>query len=72
MDIDLKSLYEVVDQLNLQQRAQLLDYLASGQRIEEPSQDSVGEWQFNLARGEIITSPDFDDPLPEEFWLGEV
>ncbi|MCP4105313.1 MAG: toxin-antitoxin (TA) system antitoxin [Desulfobacteraceae bacterium] len=24
-----------------------------------------------LNRGEIWTSEDFDDPLPDEFWLGE-
>jgi len=26
---------------------------------------------FGLHRGQIWVSEDFDDPLPDEFWLGE-
>lgn len=63
MDIDLESLYETIDQLDLDQRAQLMDYLASGQReLVGDSQPKSG-WQFDLARGAIETTPDFDDPL---------
>jgi hypothetical protein len=70
MDIDLESLYQTVDQLDPQQRAKLLTYLTSGQRDAQP-QHNTAEWQFDLAPGAIQTTPDFDDPLPDEFWLGE-
>ncbi|MBM3980581.1 MAG: hypothetical protein FJ304_09895 [Planctomycetes bacterium] len=28
------------------------------------------EWVFNMNPGAVIPAPDFDDPLPDEFWLG--
>lgn len=35
----------------------------------------VGETQSgrkpDLSKGAILTSDDFDEPLPDEFWLGE-
>jgi hypothetical protein len=71
MDINLESLYQTVDQLGPDQRAKLIDYLTSGHRSEVPSKQASDEWQFDLARGAIQTTPDFDDPLPDEFWLGE-
>lgn len=71
MKIDLKTLYDTVDQLDTEQRAKLMDYLASGYRTDESASQSSEAWQFNLARGAIQTTPDFDDPLPDEFWLGE-
>lgn len=72
MNIDLESLYETVDQLNPQQWAELMSYLASGHRSDAPvKQTPRNPWQFDLARGAIQTTPDFDDPLPDEFWLGE-
>ena len=29
------------------------------------------ERKMGLGRGEVWMSDDFDDPLPDEFWLGE-
>jgi hypothetical protein len=31
-----------------------------------PSTPELGFWS-----GQIITSPDFDEPLPDSFWIGE-
>ncbi len=71
MDRDLKSLFETVDQLNPHERAQLMNYLTSGFRPHAPDRQPPREWQFDLAPGVIKTAPDFDDPLPDEFWMGE-
>lgn len=68
MDIDLESLYTTIDQLDPQQRTQLISYLMSGKRPDAQGQSPSNEWQFNLAQGLIQTTSDFDDPLPDEFW----
>lgn len=67
MDIDLESLYQTVDQLPLEQRAKLLLYLIQGQHPVAQGSPRSSEWQFDLARGLIQTTPDFDDPLPDRF-----
>lgn len=73
MNTDLQSLYKVVDQLSEQERAQLMNYLAGG--TDRPTLDDAQPknrgWTFDLAPGAIQTTPDFDDPLPDSFWLGE-
>lgn len=71
MDVDFESLYETLDQLDPQQRAKIMTYLTSGRRPDTQEKQLSGEWQFDLAHGAIQTTPDFDDPLPDEFWLGE-
>jgi antitoxin (DNA-binding transcriptional repressor) of toxin-antitoxin stability system len=38
---------------------------------EEAAQISPKKRVFGLHRGQIWVSDDFDDPLPDEFWLGE-
>lgn len=40
---------------------------ASGAAQPAPAQKRV----FGLHRGQIWVSEDFDDPLPDEFWLGD-
>jgi len=37
----------------------------------EPPAAPRGERTPGLHRGAIIMSDDFDEPLPDEFWLGE-
>ncbi len=69
--MDIEALYAAVDRLAPQQRAQLLDYLASGRRADVTQATPHSEWQFDLASGAIQTTPDFDDPLRDAFWLGE-
>jgi antitoxin (DNA-binding transcriptional repressor) of toxin-antitoxin stability system len=38
---------------------------------EEPVSASPKKRVFGLHRGQIWVSDDFDDELPDEFWLGE-
>lgn len=71
MDIDIESLYKTVDQLDPQQRENLMIYLTSGQRHDVQHNQTPSEWQFDLARGAIQTTSDFDAPLPDEFWRME-
>ena len=71
MGIDLESLYDTVDQLEPQQRMKLMNYLTSGYRTHPSNQPVAVRWQFNLAHQLIHTTPDFDAPLPDEFWMGE-
>ncbi len=35
-----------------------------------PFAQVVGERSFGQARGRIHVSEDFDEPLPDDFWLG--
>lgn len=43
--------------------------------VTAPNGEAVGtpggKRVFGLHRGQIWISEDFDDPLPDEFWLGE-
>ncbi len=46
--------------------------------IEEPEQKNMSSFQASLSnripglhKGVYFMSDDFDDPLPESFWLGE-
>jgi predicted DNA-binding antitoxin AbrB/MazE fold protein len=38
---------------------------------ENKTQTPRGERKLELFRGEFWMSEDFDDPLPDSFWLGE-
>ena len=38
---------------------------------DDPSQPQRGERIMGLHPGAIVMSDDFDDPLPDSFWLGE-
>ena len=46
----------------------LLAHLAERSRSKSLPQ---GERVAGLHPGAIVMSPDFDDPLPDEFWLGK-
>jgi predicted DNA-binding antitoxin AbrB/MazE fold protein len=52
--------------------------LREGEKVEitiAPTQDIAdithGKRKLELFRGEFWMSDDFDDPLPDSFWLGE-
>ena len=36
-----------------------------------PCEPPKREWVLGLHPGSMVMAPDFDDPLPDEFWLGE-
>jgi hypothetical protein len=37
---------------------------------ETPTPAVPGKRQFGQFRGELVIADDFDEPLPESFWLG--
>ena len=36
-----------------------------------PCEPPKREWILGMHPGAMVMAPDFDEPLPEEFWLGE-
>jgi hypothetical protein len=57
-----------------EQQQQVLDFVeflmqkyAQPEKTQETPQQSIPD----LNRGEIWMSDDFNDPLPDEFWMGE-
>ena len=57
-------------ELSLEEQRALLSRLTSQVHAEE-SKSVVKERVFGLGRGKIWMSDDFNDPLPDEFWLSE-
>jgi hypothetical protein len=55
----------------LQQVLDFVEFLAQkytqSPEVQEPPQQRIPD----LNKGEIWMSDDFNDPLPDEFWLGE-
>lgn len=63
---------EIVIARDGQPIARLLPPESNGNGITgNGEQTPRGERILGLNRGEISMSEDFDDPLPDEFWLGE-
>jgi hypothetical protein len=67
--MDLQALFEAVDHLSEAEKQKLLDYLQnhrerSGQEVRRPL-------ILNMHPGAMIASDDFNDELPDSFWLGE-
>ena len=65
---DLQTLFRTVDELTPDEKQQLIDYLQQSQpeRAAEPEVRI-----FDLHPGAMVMSDDFDDELPDSFWLGE-
>ncbi|MBL9179013.1 MAG: hypothetical protein JNM65_13205 [Verrucomicrobiaceae bacterium] len=57
-------------ELTLEEQRALLSRLASNLKAEE-SKSAVKERVFGLGKGRIWMADDFNDPLPDEFWLSE-
>ncbi|MBL8165181.1 MAG: DUF2281 domain-containing protein [Anaerolineae bacterium] len=64
IEIPFDVLLEAVKKLSDEQKQLLLEGLAT--TPQQPKERILG-----LHPGAIWTSDDFDDPLPDEFWLGE-
>jgi mRNA-degrading endonuclease RelE of RelBE toxin-antitoxin system len=57
-----------------EQQQQVLDFVEFlAQKYAQPEETSQPPQQRipDLNRGEIWMSDDFNDPLPDEFWMGE-
>ncbi len=67
--IKFDDLLKVVDSLSPEQKRLLREHIdnESIQNVVDLGQPRV----FNLHPGAMWTSDDFDDPLPDEFWLGD-
>ena len=65
---DLRTLFRTIDDLTDDEKRQVMAYL-QGTQPNHPtsSQPRV----FDLHAGVIWVSVDFDDELPEAFWLGD-
>jgi hypothetical protein len=72
--IQFDDLLKVVEKLSPEQKRILREHLETDEEIETVSdiqEPPLTERIPNLHPGAIWTSEDFDDPLPDEFWLGE-
>lgn len=63
--VSFDDLIKVIDQLSAEQKRVLLDHLTQN------GEQSVKPRILGMHPGAIWTSDDFDDPLPDEFWLGK-
>ncbi|BAZ15222.1 hypothetical protein NIES4071_70940 [Calothrix sp. NIES-4071] len=65
---------EVVTKLQTlapEQQKQVFDFIDFLAQRYPQSQEAPQQRVPDLNKGQIIMSDDFDDPLPDEFWLGE-
>jgi putative addiction module component (TIGR02574 family) len=62
---------EVLQRLRNRLATQLLQWLEVKINKEPQSMPNKGLRQPGLGLGSCIFNDDFDDPLPDEFWLGE-
>ena len=69
--MDSSSLHNLIDQLPAELKQEVYDFasfLLSKQEKQIPRKEPR---IAGLHEGQIIMSDDFDEPLPDEFWLGE-
>ena len=70
--VQFDDLLEVVKQLPIEQKRILIEELEKDAAQHNLSTESQKhERTPGLHAGMIWVSDDFDDPLPDEFWLGE-
>lgn len=70
---DMLQLFKLVDQLSPEEREKLAEYLHEGaidNHVSMPTNKLTGERILGLHPDAILIGEDFDDPLPDEFWLG--
>ncbi len=54
-----------------EQQKQVFDFIDFLAQMYPQSQQAPQQRVPDLNKGQILISDDFDDPLPDEFWLGE-
>ena len=65
---DMSDIFQIVDALTEEEKRTLLHYL---QQKPEPATSSQPR-KLDLHPGAITIGDDFNDDLPDEFWLGEI
>jgi hypothetical protein len=70
---DLQTLIQQVDSLPREELRQLFTHIkeALEEGVAQQNTDAPEPRIFDLHAGKIWTSDDFDDELPDSFWLGE-
>jgi hypothetical protein len=71
---DLQALFQAVDKLSAEEIEELYKHVAEIRTQHEHAITVVSqprERVFDLYAGRIWVSDDFDDELPDEFWLGQ-
>lgn len=66
--VQFETLLEIIDRLSVEQQQMIQQHLA--EKLDN-SEAAMQPRIAGLNAGMIWTSDDFDDPLPDEFWLGE-
>jgi len=71
--IQFDDLLKAIKKLSPEQKRILREHLETEQTVQgsDDQETLLKERIPNLHPGAIWTSEDFDDPLPDEFWLGE-
>jgi hypothetical protein len=69
LPIQFEDLLKVIDQLSDEQKQIILKRMNTVLQKEHPK--PLKKRVAGLGEGTIWISSDFDDPLPDEFWLGE-
>ena len=66
---DLEAIFRTIDELSSEEKLQIVEYI---QTLSEPEIEKMPRLRvFDLHEGAIWMSDDFDDELPDSFWLGE-
>ncbi len=72
IEIEFEELLKVVGQLSVEQKRILKEQLSEEMIPQNYAVQTVPQERIpGLHAGMIWISDDFDDPLPDEFWLGE-
>ena len=69
-----ENLNEIFEELPVETLAEVVDFaefLREKKRCQQSEETKPKERFAGLNKGEIWMSEDFNDELPEEFWLGE-
>lgn len=70
IEIQFDDLLNLVDQLTEEQKRLLQERMMASEHSTQPP-GILKKRVAGLGEGTIWISDDFDDPLPDEFWLGE-
>jgi hypothetical protein len=68
--MDSSSLHKLIDQLPPSLQKQVYDF-ASDLIAQEKLVATKKPRIMDLHKGQVWMSEDFDEPLPDEFWLGD-
>ena len=66
---NFEAVLQAVERLNAEEKQKLLDYLQREQQAPPRSKHRIPGLHEHL--GHAWMSEDFDDELPDSFWLGE-